>query len=117
MQQNTCPGFTLYRDDDNDITVYRFQIAAHGVQLAPLLSTTQFARSINLQVMRTFVGVDFYFIWPDRYQWPPGSHSNFTRENSKTICTAAMRVVDFDHLEDEDDPNPIRGVRLLYGGN
>ena len=42
-------------------------------------------------------------------------HSNFTREDSKRMCTAAMRGVDFDHLEDEDDPNPICGVRFLYG--
>lgn len=71
------------------------------------------------------MGVDFYFIWPEiagpggpgRCQWPPRGHSNFTRENSKTMCTASKRVVDFDHLEDEDDPNTICGVRFLYGGN
>lgn len=63
MQQDTCLGFTLYRDDDNNTTVYRFQIADHDVQLPNLLSVTKLARSITLQVtlqvMRTFVGVEF----------------------------------------------------------
>lgn len=67
------------------------------------------------------MGVNFYFISAEiagpggRCPWPPEDHSKFTKEHSKTMCTAATRVVDFDHLEEQDDPNPTCEIRFLYG--